>query len=404
MNYYTLPNGIRCIHRQVRSAVAHCALTVNTESRDELEHEQGLAHLLEHAFFKGTTHRKAYHINCRLENLGGELNAYTTKEETVIHTTSLRGDVAKAAELIADIVFCSTFPAHELEKEKEVIVDEINSYKDSPADRIFDDFEDLIFAGSSLGHNILGRKKDLMHYGTAELNRFILRTYNTDQMVFSVSGNFSERRFRMLCDRYLGDVPATHRTFRREGVIPYTPFTQRISRRCYQSHCLLGGRAYHLNDERRVILSLLINLLGGPSANSLLNLAIRERNGLSYNIEANYSPFSDTGLASIYFSSDREKSDECLELVAHELHRIQEGNLSDHLLRIAQKQYLGQITIAMENNENYMLNAARSYLIYNSIDDMEAIRRKILSVSRTSIIEVAREVFGEENLSTLIYY
>lgn len=192
---YTLRNGIRCIHKQVRSAAVHCALTVGTGSRDEQPAEHGMAHLLEHAFFKGTERRRAYHINCRLENLGGELNAYTTKEETVIHTTTLRADLSKAAELIADIVFHSTFPAKELEKEKDIIVDEINSYKDSPSERIFDDFEDLVFKGSPLGHNILGSKASLMKYTRDDLKRFVARTYNTDQMVFSVIGNVSPKRF-----------------------------------------------------------------------------------------------------------------------------------------------------------------------------------------------------------------
>ena len=221
---YTLPNGIRCIHKQVRSAVVNCALTVNTGSRDEEMSEQGLAHLLEHAFFKGTTHRKAFHINCRLENLGGELNAYTTKEETVVHATTLRGDFAKAAELIADIVFHSTFPQRELEKEKEVIVDEINSYKDSPSDRIFDDFEDMIFVGSSLGHNILGCKSALMKYTRDDLLRFVARTYNTDQMVFSVIGNVSAKRFKDTCDRYFGGMGESLRGFTRDAVVPVASF------------------------------------------------------------------------------------------------------------------------------------------------------------------------------------
>ena len=206
---YTLRNGIRCIHKQVRSAAVHCALTVGTGSRDEQPAEHGMAHLLEHAFFKGTERRRAYHINCRLENLGGELNAYTTKEETVIHTTTLRADLSKAAELIADIVFHSTFPAKELEKEKDIIVDEINSYKDSPSERIFDDFEDLVFKGSPLGHNILGSKASLMKYTRDDLKRFVARTYNTDQMVFSVIGNVSPKRFREICDRYFASQTAS---------------------------------------------------------------------------------------------------------------------------------------------------------------------------------------------------
>ena len=401
--YYTLPNGIRCVLRQVHSAVAYCALTVGTGSRDELKDEFGLAHLLEHAFFKGTAHRRAYHINCRLENLGGELNAYTTKEETVVHATTLGGDFAKAADLLSDIVFCSTFPQKEIEREKVVIVDEINSYKDSPSDRIFDDFEDMIFEHTSLGHNILGGKSSLMSFGPQELHRFVDRTYNTDQIVFSVIGGITPRRFKTVCDRYFGAVRPSVRTFSRDRAACAPRFEKHVNRHCHQTYCLLGGSAYNLNDERRVALSLLSNLLGGPSANSLLNLAVRERNGLSYNIEAGYTPFSDTGLATIFFSSDAEKTDECLELVECELQKLRQDRLSDRALQIAKKQYLGQITVSMENDENYMLGAARSYMIYDRIDTMETICRKIRSITRTELVEVAREVFGRDNLSQLIY-
>ena len=400
---YTLPNGIRCLHKRVRSAVAHCALTVNTGSRDELADEHGIAHLLEHAFFKGTTHRKAFHINCRLENLGGELNAYTTKEETVIHTTSLRGDFAKAAELIADIVFHSVFPEKELEKEKDIVLDEINSYKDTPSERIFDDFEDMIFKGSSLGHNILGTKASLMRHSREDLFRFVERTYNTDQMVFSVIGNISEKRFREICDRYFACPAASERKFVRDRADIYVPETKTVHRNCHQAHCIMGGRAYSMNDDRRIVLSLLNNLLGGPSANSLLNLAVRERKGLSYNIESGFSPFSDTGIATIYFGTDKDKVEECMEVIDRELERIRTGNLGNRLLDMAKKQYIGQITIAMESNEGYMLSAARSYLVYDNIAGMDEICKKIRSVTLQEITETANEIYGKGNLSVLIY-
>ncbi len=399
---YVLPNGIRCLHKQVRSAVTHCALTVNTGSRDELEGQHGLAHLLEHAFFKGTNHRKAFHINCRLENLGGELNAYTTKEETVIHTTTLKGDLGKAAELLSDIVFHSVFPAKEIAKEKEIIVDEINSYKDAPTERIYDDYEDLIFAGCSLGHNILGSKKSLIKYTREDLIAFVERTYNTDQMVFSVIGNHSPKRFQEICDRYFADIPTNIRQFVRDVPPRYMPFTKFMNRNNHQAHCVLGNRAYSLQDDKRITLGLLTNLLGGPSANSLLNLAVRERNGLSYTIEANYTPLSNTGYASIYFGTDKENVEQCLEIINREIGKILEGNTSERLLSLAKKQYLGQMTIAMESNENYMLGAARSYLHYNNIDSMESFREKILEITREELTDVAREIYGQ-GISTLIY-
>lgn len=399
---YILPNGIRCLHKQVRSAVTHCALTVNTGSRDELEDQHGLAHLLEHALFKGTTHRKAFHINCRLENLGGELNAYTTKEETVIHATTLKGDLSKAAELLSDIVFHSIFPASEIAREKEIIVDEINAYKDTPSERIYDDYEDLIFAGSSLGHNILGSKKSLMKYGREALLAFVGRTYNTDQMVFSVIGNHSPQRFREICDRYLADIPANPRTFVRDLPAAYQPFTRQINRNNHQAHCMLGNRAYSLQDDRRITLGLLTNLLGGPSANSLLNLAVRERNGLSYTIEATYNPLSNTGYAAIYFGTDKDNVEQCLEIIDREIDKIRTDRISDRLLSLAKKQFLGQMVIAAENNENYMLGAARSYLHYNNIDSMEAFRDKMMGITRNELTEVAQEIYGSQ-ISTLIY-
>ena len=279
---YTLPNGIKGIHRRTRSSITHCALVVNAGTRDEYEGEYGLAHFAEHAFFKGTSHRKAYQVNCRLENLGGELNAYTTQEDTTIHVTTLRSDFSKAAELIADVAFNSTFPEHELQREREVIIDEINTYKDSPADMIFDRFEDMIFAGSELGHNILGTKSTLARHTSQSIKRFIERTHTTDQMVFSSIGNMPTSRVQSVAERYFGQHEATTRTFSRTKPETVEPFTQTVSKHTHQTHCIIGARAYDIHAERRLPLSLLINILGGPSANSRLNVVLREKNGLSY--------------------------------------------------------------------------------------------------------------------------
>ena len=399
---YTLPNGIRCIHKRVRSSIVHCSLTIGTGSRDELTSEFGMAHLIEHAIFKGTTHRRAYHINSRLENLGGELNAYTTKEETVVHATTLRSDFGKAAELIADIVFHATFPERELSTEKKVILDEIESYKDSPAERIFDDFEDLIFAGSSLGHNILGRKAAITRYVREDLFAFTARTYNTDRMVFASIGNISERRFRETVERYFGSATPSPRSFERDTQLPYHPFDKTVHRNTHQAHCIVGNRAYDLNDERRLTLSLLINLLGGPSANSLLNTSIREKHGLSYNIDASYTPFSDTGVVAIYFGTDKDKVDRCLELLHAEIHKLCDSMLSSRKLSIAKRQFIGQLSIAMESNEGYMLGAGKSLLVYDSVDSMEQIYRRVSDITREEICNVANEIFGSQ-LSYLCY-
>ena len=269
---YTLPNGIRGIHRQVRNTVAHCALVIGAGSRDEHPAEYGLAHLTERALFKGTERRKAWQVNCRLENLGGELNAFTTKEDTTIHATTLKGDFAKAAELIADIAFRSTFPDRELEREKEVIVDEINTYKDSPADLIYDTFEDMLFEGSELGHNILGRKASLMRYDGQAIRAFTARTHTTDQMVFSSIGNFSAKTAEAVAARYFASQPASQRGFVRAAPAPYRAFEKTVSKHTHQTHCIIGSRAFGISEDRRLPLALVTNILGGPCANSLLNM------------------------------------------------------------------------------------------------------------------------------------
>ncbi len=398
---YTLPNGIRGIHRQVKGSVAHCALVIGAGSRDELPNEYGLAHLTEHAFFKGTERRRAWQVNCRLENLGGELNAFTTKEDTTIHATTLRGDFAKAVELIADIAFHSTFPDRELEREKEVICDEINTYKDSPADLIYDTFEDLLYAGSELGHNILGRKTALMRYRGEDLRRFTTRTHTTNRMVFSSIGNFSPKVAESITMRYLGAQFENRCVSRRMAPIATTPFERTVTKHTHQTHCIIGGRAYGIDDERRLPLALLTNILGGPCANSLLNLVIRERNGLSYNIEANYTPYSDTGLIAIYFSSDHHNAEHCIELIEEQLHRLQTTPLTARQLSMAKKQFIAQLAISSESNESYMLSAGKSLLNHDEIDTMEQVYTKIRALTASQLTEVAEEVFS--NMSRLIY-
>jgi predicted Zn-dependent peptidase len=404
MEYYRLdlPNGIRCIHRQVKSTVASCCLTVNTGSRDELSGEHGMAHFIEHALFKGTHRRKSYQINSRLENLGGELNAFTTKEETVLYAVTLRKDFSLAAELIADIAFHSTFPSREIEREKEVVIDEIHSYKDSPVERIYDDFEDRIFAGSPLGHNILGDKKSLMKYEPADLQRFIDRTYNTDQMVFSSVGPWGERRFREVCERYFAPVPCNVRKFERGGTVDVPPFRVEEEQNTFQAQCVIGGKTCSNRSERRIALSLLVNLLGGPSSNSLLNMALRERNGLTYNIESNYALFSDTGLSTFNFSTDKDKIDICIDLIYKELNRVISGKISPRKFAVAKKQFIGQLCILAENNESNMLSAGKSLLVYDRIDPTQEVVRKIQILTLSDLAEIAQEVYGQP-LSFLIY-
>ncbi len=394
---YILPNGIRGIHRQVKgAAVAHCALVVGAGTRDEAKDEYGLAHLTEHALFKGTAKRKAWQVNCRLENLGGELNAFTTKEDTTIHTTVLKGDFGKAVELIADIVFRSTFPDRELEREKEVIIDEINTYKDAPAELIYDTFEDLVFEGSELGHNILGRKAALMRYTGDSVRRFVDRTYTTDEMVFSSIGSFSARTAESYARRYLGDFQSSTRNYKRQKTAPLAaPFDRTITRHTHQTHCILGGRAYELQEEKRLPLSLLVNRLGGPCANSILNVEVREKHGLTYNIEANYTPYSDAGVVAIYFSSDHHHTDDCLELIHRQLDRLRTTPFTARQLAMAKRQFIAQMAISCENKENYILGAGKAILSHGEMDTMEEAYRKIQALTARDLQEVAEEIFTD---------
>ena len=398
---FTLPNGIKGIHRRTRSSVAHCALVINAGTRDEHKDEYGLAHFAEHAIFKGTKRRKAYQINCRLENRGGELNAYTTKEDTTIHATTLRSDFSKAVELIADVGFNSTFPERELAKEREVIVDEINTYKDSPADMIFDTFEDSIFAGSELGHNILGTKAALMRHTSESIKRFVARTHTTDQMVFSSIGNMSVKSVQSVVAKYLAEQAISTRDFKRIAPEKVEPFERVVNKHTHQTHCIIGARAYDINDDKRLPLSLLVNILGGPSANSRLNTVLREKNGLSYNTEAVYTPYNDCGMVAIYFSSDHHNADLCRELIDNELRTLRTTPPTARQLSMIKRQFLAQMAISMENNEGYMLGAGKSFLVHDEIDTLEEVYRKVSAVTAEQIMEVAEEIFS--NTSTLLY-
>lgn len=399
---YTLPNGIRCVLKQVRSAVCYCSMTIGAGSRDEVAGEYGMAHLLEHTLFKGTSKRKAYQVNCRLENLGGEINAFTTKEETVVHATVMRGDFRKAVELIDDIIFHSTFPEAEVAKEKEVIYDEINMYKDSPDERIYDDFEDLIFADSQLGHNILGRKQTISKLHSEDIRSFVKRNYTTDRMVFAAIGNISPKSFTAAVERYFGTETASRKAADRVAPGPVAEFSKVVSHPSHhQARCLLGKRAYPLDDKRRLALILMTNILGGPSAASRLNVALRERNALTYCVEALYTPLSDCGMFTIYYSCEKDKLEQCRAVIDSEMERIMTEPLTARQLSVAKKQFLGQFTISAENNEAYMLGVGKSVLVYGTVDSLDEIYRKVSEITPKDIMEVAKDILP--SLSSLTY-
>jgi predicted Zn-dependent peptidase len=405
MNYESivLPNGIRVIHINTTSQVAHCGLFINTGSRDETVGEYGMAHFIEHVVFKGTKKRKAYHIISCLENSGGELNAYTTKEETVFHASFLKEDLAKTIDLIADITFNSTFPLTEIEKEKVVVIDEINSYKDNPSELIFDDFEDMLFAGHAIGHAVLGKPGFIRKFSQASLHQFIQNNYHTDQMVLCCVGQFSFSRVKELANRHLGIVPQNLRTKGRTAFDDYRVQNKELKKNTHQAHCIIGTTAYSIERDERIGLHLLSNLLAGPGMNSRLNMALRERKGLAYNVEASFHPYADTGIMSVYFGTDPLNLERCLTIIDKELKILREQSLGSLQLHRAKLQVIGHLAISAESNENVMLSSGKSFLVYNKVDSLEEINRKIEQVNAKQLLDIANEIFDPKRLSMLVY-
>ncbi|MFA6884588.1 MAG: pitrilysin family protein [Paludibacteraceae bacterium] len=403
INTLTLRNGIRVVHKPDASPVSYCGIAINVGTRDEAEEESGMAHFIEHMLFKGTEKRKSWHILNRLENVGGELNAYTTKEETFVYATVLSVDFERAMELCADIVFHSTFPQNEIEKEVDVIVDEINSYNDTPSELIFDDFEDLVFMGSSLGRNILGDADKLRTYRTSDALRFIKRNYATDQIIFFSLGNVPFKKIEKWAERYLGDVPAMHMENTRVEPCLYLPQSKVIDKNTYQAHVVYGNRAYGLSDERRLTLYLLNNILGGPGMNSRLNVALRERSGIAYNVESNYTSYSDSGIVSIYFGTDVKNMEKSCHIVLDELKKLRTHRFTDLQLSKAKKQLICQLAISQESKESLSLNLGKSFLYFDKFESLEDICRSLDGITPTSLLEVANEIFAEGSLSVLKY-
>jgi predicted Zn-dependent peptidase len=401
--HYTLENGIRIIHLPLKSPVGHCGLIINAGSRDEDEHEHGMAHFIEHAIFKGTKKRKAYHILSRLEDVGGEINAYTSKEETTIHTSFLKDDYERAMELISDITFNSIFPAKELTREKEVIIEEINSYKDDPAELIFDDFEELIFRNQALGKNILGNPKDLRRFTKKDIESFISKNYNTNEMVFCSVGDISFTKLKKLANKYFGQIEANPRINQRAKIDNYIPETKIIKKNTHQTHCIIGNIAYNAHDKKKVAMILLDNMLGGPGLNSRLSLLLREKYGYAYHVESNYSAYSDTGVFSIYFGTDKENFNKCIKLIKKEFESLRTKKLGIVQLRKAKRQLFGQIAISSENNANLMLSMGKSFMLFNKVDELNVIKEKIENITVEDIQEIANEVLDIDKMSMLVY-
>ena len=402
-NQYILPNGLRIIHEPSASKVAYCGFAVDAGTRDELENEQGMAHFVEHLIFKGTAKRRAWHILNRMENVGGDLNAYTNKEETVIYSAFLTEHFGRAFELLTDIVFHSTFPQREIEKETEVIIDEIQSYEDNPSELIFDDFEDLIFRGHPLGRNILGNPGQLKLFRSEDAAAFTSRFYHPGNMVFFVLGNLDFRQVVRWAEKLLADIPAVAVDNRRTPPPLYVPEHLVVHKDTHQAHVMIGSRGYNAYDDKRTALYLLNNILGGPGMNSRLNVSLRERRGLVYNVESNLTSYTDTGTFCIYFGCDPADLDYCTRLAYKELKRLRDVRMTSSQLAAAKKQLIGQIGVASDNNENNALGMGKTFLHYNKCETSEAVFHRIEQLTSEVLLEVANEMFAEDYLSTLIY-
>jgi len=400
---HLLPNGIRLVHKPDDSPVAYCGMAINTGSRDEAENEQGMAHFIEHMLFKGTKKRKAWHILNSLENVGGELNAYTSKEETFVYTTVLTEDFERAMELTADIVFNATFPKNEIEKEIDIILDEIQSYKDNPSELIYDEFEELVFANCPIGRNILGEPNLLKNYNKEDADRFIAKNYHSDEMVFFSLGNINFKKIVRWAEKYLACYPASLRPTKRIIPSAYIPKHITSQKDTHQIHVMLGNRAYSLHHPDRLGLYMLNNIVGGPGMNSLLNLSLRERNGLVYSVESGFTAFSDTGILTIYLGSDPKNKEQCLRLVNKELRKLREEKISDIRFAKYKKQLIGQVTISSQNKENLALSMGKSFMHFNRIESIEEIKKRLDEITPKKLQDIANEIFEEKSLTSLIY-
>ena len=434
-NTYTLDNGLRIIHLPSDSQVVYCGYQINAGTRNEEPGEEGLAHFCEHVTFKGTERRKAWHIlNC-LESVGGDLNAYTNKEGTVYYSAILKEHIARAVDLLSDIVFHSVYPQAEIDKEVEVICDEIESYNDSPAELIYDEFENILFKGSPLGHNILGTAEQVRSFKTEDALRFTRKLYRPDNAIFFAYGDIDFKKLVKLIQKALGECPkgrelacsadcksaetptgetpteemeagdANHKVQSSKFNVQSKVAGQTIvmQKNTHQAHVMIGTRAYDVNDDRRMPLYLLNNMLGGPGMNAKLNLALREHNGLVYTVESTMVSYGDTGTWSIYFGCDEHDVKRCLRLVRKELDKFMQKPLSDAQLKAAKKQIKGQIGVACDNRENFALDFGKSFLHYGWEKNVDRLYEQVDEITADQIQAVAQELFDKDRLTTLIF-
>ncbi|MEE1947275.1 pitrilysin family protein [Pedobacter sp. KR3-3] len=403
-NVHTLSNGIRLLHVPSASPISHACIIVNTGSRDEDDPQMGLAHFIEHLIFKRTEKRNTNQILTRLESVGADLNAYTTKEYTCIHASFLHPYLDRTLELFNDIVFHSTFPEDEMEKEKGVVLDEITSYLDQPEEAINDDFEDQLFAGHALGRNILGTPDTVSALSQKDILHFIRQNYRTDQIVVAVLGNYNLKKLVKIGTRHFESVPSN--TGQNKRMAPQQALVQNLvaNKQIMQAHCMMGIQAYSLHHPYKTGLLLLNNILGGTGMSSILNLQLREKHGIAYTIETNYSPLSDTGIFALYFGTDKEKVDKARSLIFKEFKKIRTNPLTEIQLHKAKNKFIGQIALGEENRIGLIISMAKSLIDYGRIDSLTTVFQKINAVTTTDMENIANEMLDEKNLSSLVFF
>ena len=400
---YTLPNGLRMIHMPAQSPVAYCGYAVNAGARDEEPQEHGLAHFVEHMIFKGTEHHKANYILNRIESVGGELNAYTTKEETFVYSIFMKEHFLRAFDLLTDLVFYSSLPEIEIEKEKDVILDEISSYEDSPSELIFDDFENLLYKEHALGHNILGEEETLERFSTTTGKSFMNRYYTPGNMVFFSMGDIPFNKIVKWAESLFSTLPAHSSPQKRKVPTLSSASSLTMSKETHQAHVMIGSHAFSMFDEKRIPMFLLNNIIGGPGMNNRLNVSLREHNGLVYSVESNITSYTDTGLFSIYFGTDPKNKEKAIRLVHREIEKLHETKLTEKQLTAAKKQALGQLGVSIDNREGLFLNMGKSFLHYNFFASMEEVFNQINDITAEGILDIAQTVLAPDKLFMLSY-
>lgn len=399
----SLANGIRLAYMHAHSVVAHMGVTILAGSRYEQSNEEGLAHFLEHCIFKGTTNRRSLHILSRLDSVGGELNAYTTKEEICVYASFTKEHTARASDLLADIVLNSNFPEKEIKKEKEIVLDEINSYLDSPSDKIFDDFEHYLFQKHPLGANILGTKNSVSGFTREDLLHYTERFFFAENIVISYVGDIAIEKLTKILEKDFSKLKRNGVQVKPSAFNNYAPFKIRSKEANFQAHAVIGGLAPGYNSEQRRGMTLLTNVLGGPALNSRLNLSIREKYGYTYNIEASYAPYADIGYWSIYFGTDQKYLDKTLKQVYKEIRLMCKEALNEQQLAKAKTQLKGQLALSLDSNSGIMLGLGKSLLLFNQIDSIQEIYSGIDRLTVKELKEISTTYFNENNISELIF-